>query len=46
MRPQVLIEEQNMYVIDKEIPGAVNTTPEQLKVVSQNSCGVLNNLGS
>ena len=33
------------YVIEREIPGAGNLTSEQLKGVSQNSCGVLQNLG-
>lgn len=33
------------YVIEREIPGAGNLTPEQLKGVSQTSCGVLNKLG-
>lgn len=33
------------YVIEREIPGAGNLTPEQLKSISQTSCGVLNNLG-
>lgn len=33
------------YVIEREIPGAGNLTPEQLKGISQTSCGVLSNLG-
>ena len=33
------------YVIEREIPGAGKLTPEQLKSISQISCGVLNNLG-
>ena len=33
------------YVIEREIPGAGDLTAEQLKSVSQNSCGVLNKLG-
>lgn len=33
------------YVIEREIPGAGKLTPEQLKSISQTSCGVLNNLG-
>lgn len=33
------------FVIEREIPGAGNLTPEQLKGVSQTSCGVLTNLG-
>lgn len=33
------------YVIEREIPGAGNLTAEQLKGVSQTSCGVLSNMG-
>lgn len=33
------------YVIEREIPGAGDFTPEQLKAISQTSCGVLRNLG-
>lgn len=33
------------YVIEREIPGAGNFSPEQLKAISQTSCGVLNKLG-
>lgn len=33
------------YVIEREIPGAGRLTPEQLKTISQTSCGVLSNLG-
>lgn len=32
------------YVIEREIPGAGKLTPEQLKSISQTSCGVLNKL--
>jgi len=34
------------YVIEREIPGAGKLTAEQLKGISQTSCGVLNKLGS
>jgi hypothetical protein len=34
------------YVIEREIPGAGNLTQEQLKGISQTSCGVLSKLGS
>jgi hypothetical protein len=34
------------YVIEREIPGAGNLTAEQLKGISQTSCGVLAKLGS
>jgi uncharacterized protein DUF4242 len=33
------------YVIEREIPGAGDLTAEQLKGISQTSCGVLRNLG-
>jgi hypothetical protein len=32
-------------VIERDIPGAGNLTGEQLKSISQTSCGVLNKLG-
>jgi hypothetical protein len=34
------------YVIEREIPGAGKLTAEQLKGISQVSCGVLNKMGS
>ena len=34
------------YVIEREIPGAGKLTPDQLKGISQISCGVLSNMGS
>jgi hypothetical protein len=34
------------YVIEREIPGAGNLTAEQLKGISQTSCGVLSKMGS
>ena len=33
------------FVIEREIPNAGSLTPEQLRAVSQTSCGVLRNLG-
>ncbi|GAA3935623.1 DUF4242 domain-containing protein [Chitinophaga oryziterrae] len=33
------------YVIEREIPDAGKLSPEQLKGISQTSCGVLRNLG-
>ncbi|TKC58486.1 DUF4242 domain-containing protein [Pedobacter hiemivivus] len=33
------------YVIEREVPGAGKLTAEQLKAISQTSCGVLSNLG-
>ena len=33
------------YVIEREIPGAGDLSQEQLKAISQTSCGVLSNMG-
>lgn len=33
------------YVIEREIPGAGKLTAEQLRSISQTSCGVLSNMG-
>ena len=33
------------YVIEREIPGAGRIPAEQLKAISQTSCGVLSNMG-
>jgi len=33
------------YVIERNIPGAGNLTPDQLHAISQKSCGVLRNMG-
>jgi hypothetical protein len=32
------------FLIEREIPGAGKLTPEQLKGISQTSCGVLSNM--
>ena len=34
------------YVIEREIPGAGNLSPAELREISQKSCGVLKELGS
>ena len=34
------------YVIEREIPGAGKLTPDQLRGISQTSCGVLRQMGS
>lgn len=34
------------YVIEREIPGIGNSSPEQLKAISQASCDVLDKMGS
>lgn len=44
--PETLPENKNMYVIEREIPGAGKLTSEQLKGISQTSCSVLKELGS
>ncbi len=33
------------YVIEREIPGAGKLSAEELKAISQKSCGVLSNMG-
>lgn len=33
------------YVIERELPGAGKLTADQLRAISQKSCGVLRNLG-
>jgi Protein of unknown function (DUF4242) len=33
------------YVIEREIPGAGNLSPEELQGISQTSCNVLNDMG-
>lgn len=33
------------YVIEREIPGAGKLSPEELKGISQTSCGVLSKMG-
>ena len=33
------------FVIEREVPGAGSLTPEQLKAISQTSCGVLSKMG-
>jgi hypothetical protein len=34
------------YVIEREVPSAGKMTPDQLKSISETSCGVLRKLGS
>ena len=33
------------FLIEREIPGAGDLSPEELRAVSQKSCGVLRNMG-
>lgn len=46
LRDDATTQNQNMYVIEREIPGAANLTSEELKAISQTSCGVLEKMGS
>jgi hypothetical protein len=46
IRPETLSEKHNMYVIEREIPGAGDLTQDQLKGISQTSCSVLEKMGS
>ena len=34
------------YVIEREIPGAGKLSPQEIKAVSQKSCGVLSKMGA
>ena len=43
--PESLPAGQNMYVIEREIPGLGQWTPERLKAASEKSCQVLGRLG-
>jgi len=40
-----LEEQMPKYVIERELPGAGDLSPQDLQVVSQKSCTVLQNLG-
>ena len=46
VRPESLDDNINMYVIEREIPGAGELSAEDLKGISQVSCGVLKEMGS
>ena len=46
VKPADLSENQNMYVIEREIPNAGQLTAEELKTISQTSCSVLEKIGS
>jgi len=46
LRPEALAANSNMYVIERKIPGAGKLTAEELKAISQTSCGVLKEMGS
>ena len=36
----------NLYVIERDVPGAGKLTPEDLKAVSQHSCKVVDEIGT
>ena len=36
----------NRYVIERDLLGAGNLTPDQLRGISETSCGVLNEMGT
>jgi Protein of unknown function (DUF4242) len=44
--PKEALSRMPKFVIEREIPNAGSLTPEQLKAISQTSCGVLRSLGS
>jgi hypothetical protein len=44
-KTEALPSGQNMYVIERIIPGAAKMGAEKLKAISQKSCAVLRNLG-
>jgi hypothetical protein len=49
LQPTILHKKLNImpkYLIEREIPGAGKLTAEQLKGISQVSCGVLTKMGS
>lgn len=46
IRTEAIASKQNMYVIEREIPGASDLTPEDLKGISQASKSVLGEMSS
>jgi len=46
IRADVTNSNKNLYVIEREIPGAGNLTTEELQGISQVSCGVLEEMGA
>ena len=45
VKPESLPAGEHIYVIERTIPGAGKLTPDELKAISQKSCGVLQDLG-
>ncbi len=46
IRSEASASNQNMYVIEREIPGAGRLSSADLQGISQTSCGVLDEMGS
>lgn len=46
LKDELKTKNENMYVIERVIPGAGNLTAEELQAISQTSCGVLDEMGS
>jgi hypothetical protein len=44
-KPEALPAGQNMYVIERDMPGLGKLTPAELKAAATTSCNVLKNLG-
>jgi len=44
-RPESLAANQNMYVVERSIPGAGLLNQDELKAISQTSCKVLEEMG-
>jgi hypothetical protein len=45
LKDELKTPNENMYVIEREIPGAGKLTAEELQAISQTSCGVLSEMG-
>ena len=45
IRTEAASSKQNLFVIEREIPGAGNLSPEELKGISQHSNSVLGEMG-
>jgi len=45
MKPKFTEKKMPKFVIEREIPGAGELSPAELKAISKKSCGVLSSLG-
>src|SRR4051812_26302817 len=45
LKPESIPAGQNMYVIERDMPGLGKLTPEELKAASQTSCRVVKSIG-